>query len=209
MRQTPRRRRRLHRPCCTRGRRAGKPLHVCGSCRPSAAGTVFCRHYCANRDKSFINCTSRPGGSKVAVVLAGIALLCLLAYGVVVGAFSGGTQLWAAPLKIAGGAPVDGSDLPAEPLRARLSGGRTRQAQAGPPRGPLAGHGRAQCDPPGQLRADRLGFFAVNRFGRLHQLSAPAAVGHRVLFWSAAGAHRGAVFGRGRSGLPAGCGSSS
>ena len=33
-----------------------------------------------------------------------IALLCLVAYGVVVGAFSGGTQLWAAPLKIAGGA---------------------------------------------------------------------------------------------------------
>jgi hypothetical protein len=44
------------------------------------------------------------GGSKVAVVLAGIALLCLLAYGVVVGAFSGGAQLWAAPLKIASGA---------------------------------------------------------------------------------------------------------
>src|SRR5436190_23208743 len=43
-------------------------------------------------------------GSKVAAVLAVIALLCLAAYGVVVGAFSGGTQLWAAPLKIAGGA---------------------------------------------------------------------------------------------------------
>ncbi len=43
-------------------------------------------------------------GSKVAAVLAVIALLCLAAYGVVVGAFSGGTQLWAAPLKIVGGA---------------------------------------------------------------------------------------------------------
>jgi hypothetical protein len=44
------------------------------------------------------------GGWQVAAVLSGIALLCLLGYGVVVGAFSGGTQLWAAPLKIASGA---------------------------------------------------------------------------------------------------------
>jgi hypothetical protein len=40
----------------------------------------------------------------VAAVLAAIAFLCLAAYGVVVGGFSGGTQLWAAPLKIIGGA---------------------------------------------------------------------------------------------------------
>jgi hypothetical protein len=44
------------------------------------------------------------GGLKVVAVLAGIALLCLLSYGVVVGLFSGGTQLWAAPLKITSGA---------------------------------------------------------------------------------------------------------
>jgi hypothetical protein len=36
-------------------------------------------------------------------VLAVIALLCVAAYGGVVGGFSGGTQLWAAPLKIVGG----------------------------------------------------------------------------------------------------------
>jgi hypothetical protein len=40
---------------------------------------------------------------RVTAVLAVISLLCLVAYGVVVGDFSGGTQLWAAPLKIAGG----------------------------------------------------------------------------------------------------------
>src|SRR4051812_21458198 len=34
------------------------------------------------------------GASRVAAVLAVIALLCLAAYGVVVGGFSGGTQLW-------------------------------------------------------------------------------------------------------------------
>lgn len=44
------------------------------------------------------------GGRAVATVLAVFALLCLGAYGVVVGSFSGGTQLWAAPLKITGGA---------------------------------------------------------------------------------------------------------
>jgi len=44
------------------------------------------------------------GGWHVAVVLAVIAMLGLGGYGVVVGSFSGGTQLWAAPVKIAGGA---------------------------------------------------------------------------------------------------------
>ena len=44
------------------------------------------------------------GAWRVASVLAAIALLGLVAYGVVVGGFSGGTQLWVAPLKIAGGA---------------------------------------------------------------------------------------------------------
>ena len=45
-----------------------------------------------------------PGAWRVAAVLAVIALLGLAAYGLVVGGFSGGTQLWLAPLKIAGGA---------------------------------------------------------------------------------------------------------
>lgn len=44
------------------------------------------------------------GGRPVAAVLGVIAILCLAAYGVVVGSYSGGTQLWAAPVKIAGGA---------------------------------------------------------------------------------------------------------
>jgi hypothetical protein len=45
----------------------------------------------------------------VAAVLAVIALLSLVAYGVVVGGFSGGTQLWVAPLKIASGALLTGA----------------------------------------------------------------------------------------------------
>ncbi|MBI3414782.1 MAG: hypothetical protein HY043_05580 [Verrucomicrobia bacterium] len=41
-------------------------------------------------------------GALLAVLLA-LTVVCTLAYGVVVGTFSGGTQLWAAPLKIVAG----------------------------------------------------------------------------------------------------------
>jgi hypothetical protein len=45
----------------------------------------------------------RPGsGQLIAAMLLG-ALLCSLVYGVIVGTFSGGTQVWAAPLKVASG----------------------------------------------------------------------------------------------------------
>jgi hypothetical protein len=75
------------------------------------------------------------GGSNVAAVLAGIALLCLLAYGVVVGAFSGGTQLWAAPLKIAGGSLMTSAIcLPSLYVLACLAGAHDKLKV-----GPLAG----------------------------------------------------------------------
>ncbi|MFO1459119.1 MAG: hypothetical protein U1G08_06885 [Verrucomicrobiota bacterium] len=44
-----------------------------------------------------------PGGGRLAGVLILASLLAAAAYGVIVGSFSGGMQLWAAPLKIAGG----------------------------------------------------------------------------------------------------------
>ena len=75
------------------------------------------------------------GGSKLAAVLAMIALLCLAAYGVVVGAFSGGTQLWAAPLKIAGGALLTAAIcLPSLYVLACLGGAHDKLKL-----GPLAG----------------------------------------------------------------------
>jgi hypothetical protein len=45
----------------------------------------------------------QPGSSRLIVTMGFVAVVCSLVYGVVVGTFSGGTQLWAAPLKIAAG----------------------------------------------------------------------------------------------------------
>ena len=48
----------------------------------------------------------QPGAGHVIVALFLIAIVCSLIYGVVVGTFSMGTQLWAAPVKIAAGLVV-------------------------------------------------------------------------------------------------------
>jgi hypothetical protein len=45
----------------------------------------------------------QPGAPAIIAALCGIALVSALVYGLVVGTFSGGAQLWAAPAKIAGG----------------------------------------------------------------------------------------------------------
>ena len=47
-----------------------------------------------------------PGG--VIMALLGVAVLCSLIYGVIVGTFSGGQQLWAAPVKITAGLLIAG-----------------------------------------------------------------------------------------------------
>ena len=48
----------------------------------------------------------QPGAGKLIAMMLFVAVVCSLIYGVVVGTFSGGTQLWAAPVKIAGGLMV-------------------------------------------------------------------------------------------------------
>jgi hypothetical protein len=45
----------------------------------------------------------QPGAGKLIAGMIFVAMACGLVYGVVVGTFSGGTQLWAAPVKIAAG----------------------------------------------------------------------------------------------------------
>lgn len=45
----------------------------------------------------------QPGAGRLRAALVLIALVCSMVYGVVVGKFSGGEQLWAAPVKIAAG----------------------------------------------------------------------------------------------------------
>ena len=45
----------------------------------------------------------QPGASGLVLAMLAIGVLCSLVYGLVAGTFSGGAQLWAAPVKIAGG----------------------------------------------------------------------------------------------------------
>jgi hypothetical protein len=76
-----------------------------------------------------------PGGRSVAAVLAVLAVLGLFAYGVLVGTFSGGTQLWAAPLKIASAALLTAAIcLPSLYVLACLGGAHEKLAL-----GPLVG----------------------------------------------------------------------
>jgi len=64
---------------------------------------------------------------RVSTALLLIALVCSVIYGVVVGAFSGGTQLWAAPAKIALGMLVSALIcLPSLYIFACLSGSSAR-----------------------------------------------------------------------------------
>ena len=51
----------------------------------------------------FFALSVRPG---LAASLAGVALLCAAVFGLVIGTYSGGTQLWASPLKTVGGLAV-------------------------------------------------------------------------------------------------------
>jgi hypothetical protein len=45
----------------------------------------------------------QPGSGRIMLAMVMVSILCSLTYGLVVGTFSMGTQLWAAPVKIAGG----------------------------------------------------------------------------------------------------------
>src|SRR4051794_40645945 len=45
----------------------------------------------------------QPGAGRLIIAMVAVAILCSMVYGVVVGTFSMGAQLWAAPLKIASG----------------------------------------------------------------------------------------------------------
>jgi hypothetical protein len=59
-----------------------------------------------------------------------VSILCSLVYGVVVGTFSNGDQLWAAPVKIAGGLLISALIcLPSLYIFACLSGSRARLAE--------------------------------------------------------------------------------
>lgn len=69
---------------------------------------------------------ARHGNTPALIVLLGaIACACLLAYGVIVGSFSGGQQLWFVPVKVLAGAALSGLIcLPSLYIFTCLSGGK-------------------------------------------------------------------------------------
>ncbi|HEY3760822.1 MAG TPA: hypothetical protein VGN23_03650 [Verrucomicrobiae bacterium] len=79
----------------------------------------------------------QPGAGKVIAAMILVSIMCSLIYGLVVGTFSGGTQLWMAPVKIATGLAISALIcLPSLYIFTCLSGSRARLGEVG---GLLAG----------------------------------------------------------------------
>jgi hypothetical protein len=79
----------------------------------------------------------QPGAGKIIAVMILVSVICSLVYGVVVGTFSGGVQLWAAPVKIATGLAISALIcLPSLYIFTCLSGSQARLVEIG---GLLAG----------------------------------------------------------------------
>jgi hypothetical protein len=79
----------------------------------------------------------QPGAGKVIAAMILVSVVCTLIYGTVVGTFSGGTQLWAAPVKIAAGLAISALIcLPSLYIFSCLSGSQARLIEIG---GLLAG----------------------------------------------------------------------
>ncbi len=69
----------------------------------------------------------QPGAGRLILAMLAVSLVCSLVYGVVIGSFSGGTQLWAAPLKVAVGLLISAAIcLPSLYIFACLSGSTAR-----------------------------------------------------------------------------------
>ena len=69
----------------------------------------------------------QPGAGKLIAAMLFTALVASLIYGVVAGTFSGGTQLWAAPVKIAAGLMISAAIcLPSLYIFTCLSGSQAR-----------------------------------------------------------------------------------
>jgi hypothetical protein len=72
----------------------------------------------------------QPGAGGLIAQMLFVSAVCALVYGVVAGTFSGGTQLWAAPAKIAGGLLVSAAIcLPSLYIFTCLSGAQARLAE--------------------------------------------------------------------------------
>src|SRR5438309_9228226 len=70
---------------------------------------------------------SQGNSTSIITILLCIAAFCAVVYGFIVGTFSGGMQLWAAPVKVAGGLLVSGLIcLPSLYIFSCLSGSQAR-----------------------------------------------------------------------------------
>jgi len=79
----------------------------------------------------------QPGAGRLIAGMVFVSVVCALIYGVVVGTFTGGTQLWAAPVKIAVGMMISALIcLPSLYIFTCLSGSQARLVEVG---GLLAG----------------------------------------------------------------------
>src|SRR6266498_5433651 len=69
----------------------------------------------------------QPGASRLIAAMLTVSVVCGLIYGVIAGTFSGGTQLWAAPVKIVGGLLISALIcLPSLYIFSCLSGSQAR-----------------------------------------------------------------------------------
>src|SRR6185369_11737325 len=69
----------------------------------------------------------RPGSGRLIAAMLTVSVVCGLIYGLIAGTFSGGTQLWAAPVKIAGGLLISALIcLPSLYIFSCLSGSKAR-----------------------------------------------------------------------------------
>lgn len=72
----------------------------------------------------------QPGAGRLILAMLFVSIVCSLVYGVIVGTFSMGTQLWAAPVKIAGGLLVSALIcLPSLYIFTCLSGSQARLSE--------------------------------------------------------------------------------
>jgi len=72
----------------------------------------------------------QPGAGRLMVMMLSVSIVCGLIYGVVAGTFSGGTQLWAAPVKIALGLMISALIcLPSLYIFTCLGGSQARLAE--------------------------------------------------------------------------------
>jgi hypothetical protein len=81
------------------------------------------------RPRGVLHQLHEPGAARLIALMLVLAALCAALYGVVVGTFSGGAQLWAAPVKVTGGLLVCGLIcLPSLYVFACLTGSTARLA---------------------------------------------------------------------------------